>query len=64
MKTPLPQGFDDIFGPLGLAHLSPEEKQKMLSEMQEIIENRVTLRILDMIPQEERPVFEKLEKDE
>ncbi|MEK7545015.1 MAG: DUF5663 domain-containing protein [Patescibacteria group bacterium] len=64
MHSTFPQGFDDIFAPLGLSHLSAEEKQKMLSEMQEIVENRVTLRILDSIPVDQRPIFEKLEKDE
>ena len=64
MTTPLPQDFEDIFKPLGLSGLTQEEKTKMLGEMQEIVENRVTLRILDSIPQEEREVFQKLEKDE
>lgn len=59
---PLP--FDDIFVKLGLENLKPEEKERMRSDMQEIIENRVTLRILDIVPEPERETFSKLESGE
>lgn len=56
--------FDDIFAQLGLDQLSPEEKQKMMKDMEEIIENRITLQIIDTLSEEDKQAFSALNTDE
>jgi hypothetical protein len=59
-----PISFDDIFAKLGLAGISDEEKEKMTKDMEEIIESRITIAIMEKLSDEEKAAMEKLNTDE
>lgn len=56
--------YKDLFDQLGLSDLSEEEKNKRFLEMQDVIEQRVFLRIMNLLSDEDKKVFENFESDE
>ena len=56
--------YQDLFDQLGLTDLSEEEKNKRIAEMQEVLDQRIFLRMMNMLSEADRDLFDTLEKDE
>lgn len=55
--------YDDLFVQLGLANLSAEEKAKLVKSMEENIEGRVMVRVLNSLTEEEKTAFDACKTD-
>ncbi|MBI5152785.1 hypothetical protein HZA39_04575 [Candidatus Peregrinibacteria bacterium] len=55
--------YDDLFIQLGLANLPVTDKERMAKQMQENIEGRVMLRILSMLSDEDKKLFDVCKTD-
>lgn len=56
--------FQDIFDQLGIGNLPAEEKEKFFNEMSEVVEMAVIAKVANMLSNEEKIEFEKLNSDE
>jgi hypothetical protein len=50
----------DLFEKLGLAGLSPEQKEKYLQEWTDMVQQKVTLRVMNELSEEDQKKLEKL----
>jgi len=49
----------DIIPELGLEHLSKDKQIALLDEMSKVVQKRITLRVLEEMPEEEKDEFER-----
>jgi hypothetical protein len=56
--------YANLFAQLGLDDLSSEQKEKHFAEMQEIVEQRVFLRVMDTLSEEDKKIYDTLKTDE
>jgi len=50
----------NVFELLGLENLAPEKKENLLAQMNDVLSDRILLRIFDEISDDEKADFEKL----
>ena len=55
--------FGDLFEKLGLKEVTEEQKQKLLGEWTEMVQDRITLRMLSILSEEDKKQLDTLEGD-
>ncbi len=56
--------YQDLFDKLGLSDLSEKEKSKRIAEMNEVLEQRIFLRIMSELSDENQKIFETIVKED
>lgn len=55
--------YDEFFAQLGLENLPAADKKKLAEQMQENIENKITLRVMEMLSEEDKKLFDACKTD-
>lgn len=62
-QTAQTSAYDDLFIQLGLEKLPAADKERMAKQMQENVESRITLRIMSMLSDEDKKLFDACKTD-